>query len=74
MLILIFRWLIVVQSDCVHLQWRLLVTDGVIKTEGIAGRFRGYFALLFRYLGSCQRRLDKAKQSKAAGKYSLTAI
>jgi hypothetical protein len=27
----------VVQSDSAHLQWRFLVTNGVIKTEGIAG-------------------------------------
>jgi len=38
MLILMFSWLIVVQSDSSHLQWRLSLTDGVINTEGIAGR------------------------------------
>jgi hypothetical protein len=67
MLILIFRWLILVQSDCAHLQWRLCVTDGVVKLREVQEilLWLFWFTLsIFGQLPSCLLRLDKAQQNR----------
>jgi hypothetical protein len=61
-----------VQSDSAHLQWRLRVTDGVIETEGIAGRSFVVILLysFFMWEFACQGWI---KQSKAAGKWPFNS-